>query len=303
MAQCSTCQTAGTCHTHLSGGQFGSLLLLTISASLLPAVLPAISGYLSVRFCQMQRMGSEGHHQDPPLGFIFPRNWGTTGIGVLIFIVSVGFNCTFYLLLSAADEDGDFGCAGPLGACGTISCIAGTYLFQVYVFMHVTLTLIPLLVVRYIFQCVLALSHACNPQSVMMSHVSLEPGPVSALLATRRIVYGSPSNENKPDAVHRGRCCHSCTLHKVCAYIVSLSLVAVTMTGMFPAKYATSVEEHEAPSSVALYRDLGYLHTVGILIGCVRAVPVCPNLIPWLLSLLAILSSLRQCVRVTCIQL
>jgi len=78
----------------------------------------------------------------------------TSGIGVMLFMLAAGFNAMFWFALS--DTTGVWGgCNGPIGACGTISCIAGTYRVEMYVFMQVTLTLIPLLIVQQVGQTLL----------------------------------------------------------------------------------------------------------------------------------------------------
>jgi hypothetical protein len=68
----------------------------------------------------------------------------SSGLNVLLFILMCGFNVVFFVSISGYGES----CSGPLGACGSISCVAGTYDTRLYVFMQVLLTLIPLLTVR-----------------------------------------------------------------------------------------------------------------------------------------------------------
>lgn len=194
------------------------LLLVTISATFLPWVLPLISGEVSLkkppRMFKQQSDKSPIPHQDPPLSDGQPQEWASSGLGVILFVLSAGFHGGFYILAIST------GCSGPIGGCGTISCTAGTYLPEVYVFMQLNLTLIPVLYVREVWQ---ALKHD-------------EP---------------------------------FCTTQRWLARILIYGMVVVTLTGVFPARYATDIHTATSSNSVNRYQMYGILHTAGISIGCI----------------------------------
>lgn len=221
---CSSCQEPGACSTRLSTDNVAGLVIFTLMFTVLGASLPTVSAFASKRYFR-KTMPEEGGqvHEDPPLFGLVPTTWATTGLGVLLFMLSVGFNAAFYFVIT--DTTGVTGtCRGPLGACGTISCIAGTYLVEVYIFMQVTLTLIPLLIVQQI---------------------------------------GLTIMENQGDPW---------SLQRWVARIVIASLILVPLTGIFPARYETDPFRAASAQSNMVYRQLGYLHSLGVGVGAV--VPV-----------------------------
>lgn len=150
------------CSDHFTSDQLYLLITVAIAATLIPMILPWISNVLSSRVGTFQ-MGQKRprhevpkphddvcddgsniwvKHEDPPLVGIVPKMWLDTGLCVMLFILELGFCVTYVIFLKYLPG----GCSGPMGGCGTISCVSGTYVKEGYVFMQMTLTVTPLLV-------------------------------------------------------------------------------------------------------------------------------------------------------------
>lgn len=139
MLLCSTCQEEGTCQEQLTSDEYWKLCLYGAASTVMPIAIPVLSRQLSARFCRMRIQDQDSVFQDPAFDVL-----KSSGLNVLLFIWMCGFNVVFFVSISGYG----YGCSGPLGACGSISCVAGTYETRLYVFMQVLLTLIPLLIVR-----------------------------------------------------------------------------------------------------------------------------------------------------------
>jgi len=130
------------CENQLSTAEIITLKVFAASAIIVPVLLPILSGQITKRFCRMKIKGDANVFLDAEVEI----HWGQTGIFVLLFILSFGFCGIFFNNIIRHGLVSP--CNGPVGGCPTISCVAGTYAVEVYVFMQITLTLIPVLVVR-----------------------------------------------------------------------------------------------------------------------------------------------------------
>jgi len=156
-----TCEDGFECSDEFKGDQLYQLIAVAIAVTLIPLILPSISNVLSSRVVAFQMGQKRPRHElpgpraefvddgtnvwlmhaDPPLVGIVPKTWLDTGLGVMLFILKTGFCVTYVVYLIYLPG----GCSGPMGGCGTISCVSGTYVKEGYVFMQLTLTATPLL--------------------------------------------------------------------------------------------------------------------------------------------------------------
>jgi len=188
-------------------------------------------------------------HDDPPMLveilFPFPAMWLSSGLGVILFVLAAGFYFGFYVIIHDSTEP----CVGPLGGCGTISCTAGTYLPEVYVFMQLTLTLIPLLFVRQLWRTMMDTSPLIREQCKKDNDPQMLSSSSLKLIAQNMTPF-----------------------QRFIVPAMIYGITATTLTGLFPARYAKNIYDDTSSTSNKRYDQYGDLHTYGVMIGVV--VPV-----------------------------
>lgn len=118
------CQTdPSRCQSRLSTSEEASLAIVQVVALLVCVLAPVID-----------REGS----------FLGTPNLLSVGGYVLLFVMFYAFTLIYWGLLITPDLP----CSGPMGACNTISCVCGNYVFQGYVFMFCMLSLGSYTIVR-----------------------------------------------------------------------------------------------------------------------------------------------------------
>ena len=177
--------------------------------------------------------------------FPFPAMWLSSGLGVIIFVLAAGFYFGFYVIIHDSTEP----CVGPLGGCGTISCTAGTYLPEVYVFMQLTLTLIPLLFVRQLWRTMMDTSPLIREQCKKDNDPQMLSSSSLKLIAQNMTPF-----------------------QRFIVPAMIYGITATTLTGLFPARYAKNIYDDTSSTSNKRYDQYGDLHTYGVMIGVV--VPV-----------------------------
>lgn len=114
---------ANQCRSFLTASENAAILTIELIPVLISFLLPIAYAY-----------ATRGEYR---LGVCAMSVNCNSGMFVLLFILLVAFSVPFYGMLWSTDSP----CETPLGACNTISCVCGNYVWKGYVFMFFCLAL------------------------------------------------------------------------------------------------------------------------------------------------------------------